>query len=178
MSRCVRHDWGREVAGQARPSRLQSTRSYRMSEHSIIVTSHEPSTLGFLVRSLAFCEPNRQSAHRNPYLRGLRSPGARAAAATCIIPASHGRYARLGGAGLCDARSRTDEGVLLAKQIWRDACIAIRATPRLNSSASYTCPLTWEDPVKDPPHEWARLVLIRFLSAGNCRLLPKKSAAT
>jgi hypothetical protein len=40
--------------------------------------------------------------------------------------------------------------------------------------ASYACPLTWGGPVKGPPHEWARLVFICFLSAGNCRLLPKK----
>jgi hypothetical protein len=33
--------------------------------------------------------------------------------------------------------------------------------------------LTRRGPVKDPPHEWARLVFTCSLSAGNCRLLPK-----
>jgi hypothetical protein len=99
--------------------------------------------------------------------------GARAAAATCLIPASRERYARLGGAGLCNSRSRTDEGVLLAKQISRDACIAIQATPRPNRIRRLHMSIDVGRSRKDLPHKWARLVFVCFLvlpaTAGYCQ---------
>jgi hypothetical protein len=93
------------------------------------------------------------------------------------ILASRWRFARLGAAGLCDARSRTDEGVLLARRNNAIHASLSRLHHARTISRLLHVPLTHRSPDGLPP-ECTRLVFNRFLSLSSCRLGPKTSATT